>query len=116
MAASAALPGLFFCFAACVLLIFVSVSPPTWESVYFLNAGTGAGRIRFGVFGYTGSDTTVGYEFPPALRGYKSVALLHPFPHVLMREIFSDGRLSSGTIHNLTFTLILHPIGRSLSP
>ena len=79
MAASAALPGLFFCFAACVLLIFVSVSPPTWESVYFLNAGTGAGRIRFGVFGYTGTDTSVGYEFPPAFRGYKSVPLLFFF-------------------------------------
>lgn len=73
MAAGAALPGLFFCFAACVLLIFVSVSPPTWESVYFLNAGTGAGRIRFGVFGYTGSGTSVGYEFPAAYSGYKSV-------------------------------------------
>lgn len=71
MAASAALPGLFFCFAACLLLIFVSVSPPTWENVYFLNAGTGAGRIRFGVFGYTGSSTRVGYAFPAPFNGYK---------------------------------------------
>lgn len=71
MAADAALPGLFFCFAACVLLIFVSVSPPTWESVYFLNAGTG---VRFGVFGYTGSKTSVGYYFPAPLNGYKSVS------------------------------------------
>ena len=74
MAAGAALPGLFFCFAACVLLVFVSVSPPTWDSVYFLNTGTGAGRIRFGVFGYTGSSTSVGYYFPAPLNGYKSVA------------------------------------------
>jgi hypothetical protein len=80
MAVTATLPGLFFCFAACVLLIFVSVSPPTWESVYFLNAGTGAGRVRFGVFGYTGSPTSVGYEFPARFRGYKSVPFLHFLP------------------------------------
>ena len=73
MAATAALPGLFFCFVACLLLIFVSVSPPTWESVYFLNAGIGAGRVRFGVFGYTGSSTTVGYYFPASFGGFKSV-------------------------------------------
>jgi hypothetical protein len=97
MVASAALPGLFFCFAACVLLIFASVSPPTWESVYFLNAGTGAGRIRFGVFGYTGSGTSVGYDFPAGFRGY------------------NGGRLSSSLIHNLTYTLILHPIAAGLS-
>lgn len=97
MAAGAALPGLFFCFAACVLLVFVSVSPPTWNSVYFLNAGTGAGRVRFGVFGYTGSSTSVGYYFPAPFNSY------------------NDGRLSSSTIHNLTFTLILHPIAAGLS-
>jgi hypothetical protein len=74
MAAGAALPGLFFCFAACLLLIFVSVSPPTWNSVYFLNTGTGTGSIRFGVFGYTGSSTTVGYYFPAPLNTYKSVS------------------------------------------
>jgi len=97
MAAGAALPGIFFCFAACVLLIFVSVSPPTWNSVYFLNARTGASTIRFGVFGYTGSSTSVGYYFPAPFNSY------------------NDGRLSSGTIHNLTFTLILHPIAAGLS-
>lgn len=97
MAAGAALPGLFFCFAACVLLIFASVSPPTWNAVYFLNAGTGAGSTRFGVFGYTGSKTSVGYYFPAPFNGY------------------NDGRLSSSTIHNLTFTLILHPIAAGLS-
>jgi hypothetical protein len=86
MAAGAALPGLFFCFAACVLLIFVSVSPPTWESVYFLNAGTGAGRVRFGVFGYTGSGTSVGYDFPAGFTGYKSVSF-PPLPP-LEREGF----------------------------
>ena len=71
MTAAAALPGIFFCFVAFLLLIFVSVSSPTWESVYFLDAGTGAGRVRFGAFGYTGSGTSVGYKFPAAFRGFK---------------------------------------------
>ena len=73
MVAFAVLAGPFFYLVAFILLVLVSVSPPTWESVYFLNAGTGAGRIRFGVFGYTGSGTSVGYEFPAAYSGYKSV-------------------------------------------
>ena len=81
MAAGAAIPGLFFVFAAAVLLVFVrlafpsrslsyvystgqltqaSVSAPTWNSVSFLNTE----GIHFGVFGYTGSDTHVGYRFP----------------------------------------------------
>lgn len=97
MAASAALPGLFFCFAACVLLIFVSVSPPTWNSVTFLNATTGGDTVHFGVFGYTGSGTSIGYDFPP------------PY------NTFNNGRLSTSTIHNLTATLILHPIAAGLS-
>ncbi|KAF9643791.1 pali-domain-containing protein [Thelephora ganbajun] len=123
MAASAAFPGLFFCLAACVLLIFVSVSPPTWDSVYFLSTGVGAGRIRFGVFGYTGSTASVGYNFPARFRGYKSVYFLRFLPPlkcknsspVLIRRISSDGRLSSSIIHNLTYTLILHPIAAGLS-
>ena len=77
MAAGAAIPGLFFVFAAMVLLIFVrahfslpytpiliipqaSVSSPTWNSVSFLDAD----GIHFGVFGYTGSETHVGWFFP----------------------------------------------------
>ena len=79
MVAFAVLAGPFFYLVAFILLVLVSVSPPTWESVYFLNAGTGAGRIRFGAFGYTGFGTTIGYGSPPAYSGYKSV----PFPHFL---------------------------------
>merc|ERR1712110_767933 len=67
MPAGAALPGLFFAFAAMVLLVFASVSAPVWNSISFLNAGSGPSAIRFGVFGYTGSDRYVGYHFPDSL-------------------------------------------------
>jgi len=90
--ASPATPGLFFCFFAMVLLIIVSVSAPTWNSVYFLRAFSGGLNYHFGVFGYTGTQTRLGYRFP-----------------------ITTGELSSSTIHNLTFTLILHPIAAGLS-
>lgn len=88
MAASGALPGLFFCFAAMVLLIFVSVSAPTWNAISFLNAN----GISFGVFGYTGSKAHVGYYLPTSL---------------------PDS--NSSTLHNLTYALILYPIAAGLS-
>jgi len=88
MAATGALPGLFFCFSAMVLLIFVSVSAPTWDSISFLNTN----GLSFGVLGYTGSKPHVGYYFPsPA----------------------SD--INTGILHNLTYVLILYPIAAGLS-
>ncbi|KAH9057335.1 pali-domain-containing protein [Lactarius vividus] len=90
--ASPAAPGLFFCFVATILLVLVSVSSPTWNRVYFLRATNGGLDYHFGVFGYTGTQVHVGYRFPIA-----------------------TGQLSSSTIHNLTYTLILHPIAAGLS-
>ncbi|KAG2119771.1 uncharacterized protein F5147DRAFT_665328 [Suillus discolor] len=87
MAATGALPGLFFCFSAMLLLIFVSVSSPTWNSISFLNAD----RYAFGVFGYTGSKVQVGYYFP------------------------LPGDINTGILHSLTFVLILYPIAAGLS-
>ncbi|KAI0268630.1 hypothetical protein BC834DRAFT_932748 [Gloeopeniophorella convolvens] len=92
MAAGPAVPGLLFSFAAMVLLIIVSVSAPTWNSVYFLRASNGGTSLHFGVFGYTGTGTHIGYHFP-----------------------IVNHRLASSTIHNLTDTLILHPIAAGLS-
>lgn len=97
MAAGSALPGLLFCFAAMVLLIFASVSSPTWNSIYFLSASRGSQTIHFGVFGYTGTGKSVGYNFDPSILG------------------FDNTRLNSSVIHNLTATLILHPIAAGLS-
>ncbi|KAJ3497603.1 hypothetical protein NLJ89_g10328 [Agrocybe chaxingu] len=82
--------GVFFCFAAMTLLIFVSVSVPTWDSVYFLVVGRGAAQIRYGVFGFTGSEVAIGYEF-------------------------TNDRLNSTVLHNLTQALILHPIAAGLA-
>ena len=49
-----------------VLLIFVSVSSPVWENIYFLKA-TVTDEIRYGIWGYciTGgecSKATLGYQ------------------------------------------------------
>ncbi|KAH9942285.1 pali-domain-containing protein [Epithele typhae] len=90
MAAGAAVPGLFFTFAAMVLLIFASVSAPTWNSVSFLNVG----RLHFGCFGFTGSQTSVGWFFPNAL---------------------ASQRLNDDVFHSLTFVLVLIPVGAGLA-
>jgi len=67
----------FFWLTAFILLFLVSISTPTWDSVSFLNAGTGPDKIGFGAFGYTGLNRTgVGYEFPAAFLDYKSVLTL----------------------------------------
>ncbi|PPQ98714.1 hypothetical protein CVT24_003422 [Panaeolus cyanescens] len=91
MASTAPLPGFFLCFAAMVLLIFVSVSVPTWNSVYFLRVGpSGSDQLRYGVFGFTGSSVRIGYDF-------------------------TNDSLNTTILHNLTKTLILHPIAAALA-
>ncbi|KAG9031608.1 hypothetical protein FS837_002941 [Tulasnella sp. UAMH 9824] len=83
-------PGLFFCFAALVLLVFATVSAPIWESISFLNTNIGGREIHFGVFGYTGSARHLGY----------------PIDQLNTR----NGLFNSTVIHNLTYVLVLHPI------
>ncbi|KAI0320786.1 pali-domain-containing protein [Amylostereum chailletii] len=95
MAAGAAYPGLFFCFAAMVLLVIASVSSPTWNSVYFFKAARAGQEVHYGVFGFTGSDTHVGYNFNSFLPG--------------------NERLNKTIILNLTDALILHPIAAGLA-
>ncbi|KAG6836997.1 hypothetical protein H0H93_016457, partial [Arthromyces matolae] len=73
--------------------ITVCVSVPTWNSISFLNVGTGADQVRYGVFGYTGSAIGIGYDFLPV----------------------GDANLNTTIIRNLTKTLILHPIGAGLA-
>jgi hypothetical protein len=64
------------------------------------------------VFGYTGTQTRLGYRFPVTyvfvIARYRDFGLTDLLDH-------STGELSSATIHNLTFTLILHPIAAALS-
>ncbi|KAI5119174.1 hypothetical protein M0805_000628 [Coniferiporia weirii] len=92
---SPAAPGLFFCFAAAVLLIFVSVSAPTWNSISFLDVSTGGQSTHFGVFGYTGSGRSIGYFFPSQVSGASDI--------------------NTNVLHNLTKVLILHPVGAGLA-
>ncbi|KAB5596494.1 SUR7/pali family protein [Ceratobasidium theobromae] len=95
--ASPALPGLFFCFAACVLLVIVTVSAPIWNNVSFLNASFAGREIHFGVFGYTGSAHKLGYTIDPAILG------------------INNDRLNTAVIKNLTYVLVLHPIAAGLA-
>jgi len=95
--ASPATPGLLFCTAACILLIFVSISSPTWNKITFLSVNNGGKMIHFGCFGYTGSSTHIGYTFNSAVLG------------------FDTTNINTDTLHNLTRTLILHPIAAGLS-
>jgi len=92
--ASPALPGLFFCFAATVLLVLACVSVPVWDKISFLNVGTGANQMQYGVFGYTGSKVGIGYTFA---------------------GVSSSSNINNSTIHTLTRALILHPIAAGLS-
>ncbi|WRT70041.1 uncharacterized protein IL334_007035 [Kwoniella shivajii] len=96
---SPAAPGLFFCFAAMSLLIFASVSPPAWDKVDFLHASSSTGQIVYGVFGYctkggSCSHRSLGYDLT--------------IPGV-------DATLNSKVLHNLTYTLILHPIAAGIA-
>jgi len=97
MAVSAAFPGLFFCFAATVLLVIISISSPTWEKISFLDVTRGGETTHFGVFGYTGSKISVGYTFPEDRLGY------------------NDTKLNTGILHNLTYVLILYPVAAGLA-
>jgi len=95
--ASPAIPGLFLCFAAMVLLIFVSVSSPVWDAISFLDVNINGKVIHFGCWGYTGSPKHLGYSFDPSVLGFDST------------------KLNTAIIHNLTFVLVLHPIAAALS-
>jgi hypothetical protein len=66
---SPAFPGLFFAFAAMALLIFVSVSPPVWDKVNFLDATIGGQNSIYGVFAKcvqgqacSNGDASIGYN------------------------------------------------------
>ncbi|WVQ75730.1 hypothetical protein IAR50_005360 [Cryptococcus sp. DSM 104548] len=94
---SPAFPGLFFAFCAMVLLIFVSVSPPVWQKIYFLKGSSGSQTTVFGVFGEclkasgkTCTKGNVGYDL--SLWGA------------------SDLNINTTSFHRLTRALILHPI------
>ncbi|WWC91900.1 uncharacterized protein L201_006849 [Kwoniella dendrophila CBS 6074] len=100
MGLSPAVPGLCLAFAAMALLIFASVTPPAWDKVNFLHATTSAGRVVYGVFGYcieggACSHRSEGYNLE--LPGADNVVL------------------NSKVLHNLTYTLILHPIAGGLA-
>ncbi|BEI84252.1 hypothetical protein CcaverHIS002_0408560 [Cutaneotrichosporon cavernicola] len=100
---SPAFPGMFLALAAAILLLFASVSPPVWERVSFLNVDTPAGTTVYGVFGQclkaatkTCSTRSIGYDLQAA-------------------GLSSGVQMNQTLLHNLSKTLILHPIAGFLS-
>jgi len=87
--------GLFLATAAWVLLLFASISPPAWESVYFLKASSGGMTTVFGAFG----ECVKGGACTPKNVGYN-----------LMLNGSSSVNLNSTVLHNLTYTMVIHPI------
>ncbi|KAL7416027.1 pali-domain-containing protein [Mrakia frigida] len=100
--AGAAIPGLFFSFAACALLVIVSVSVPIWKSVYFMSASDGSDNLIFGNWGIC------------AVNGACTASKLGYNLDLTSLGIDSE-RLSSVFIKNLTYVLILHPIAAGLA-
>jgi hypothetical protein len=69
-----------------VLLIFASISAPTWNKISFLHATRGGQAIDFGIFGNSvTAGHHLGWNFPANALGY------------------NPGNLNSGVVHNLTF-------------
>lgn len=52
-----------------LILFDFQVSAPVWNAITFLHVFTEGREINFGVFGFTGSRTTVGYTFDPSVLG-----------------------------------------------
>jgi hypothetical protein len=92
-----AFPFIFCCFTAAVLLIFVSVSAPTWEMISFLDVSNGKVVTHFGVFGFTSSKVGIGYDFTP------------------IGVHFDSAKVNTSNVHNLTKALILHPMAAGLA-
>ena len=71
--ATPALPGLFCCISALILLIFATISSPVWNDVFFLEVTVNGSTTRFGAFGYTGSPKQLGYYIDLTALGFTYV-------------------------------------------
>lgn len=99
-------PGVFFLFAAFVLLVVVSLSVPVWDAVYYLKVNAAGTEARLGNWGYcllsngrkTCSSSRLGYDADDIV------------------GLFSDGGdISNSIIKGLTYALILHPIAAGIT-
>ncbi|GHJ88129.1 hypothetical protein NliqN6_4531 [Naganishia liquefaciens] len=102
---SPAWTGFFWCFAAMVLLLFVSVSAPTWHQVYFLKAFANASEIRYGIWGYCTNIAGAGWDCSSARLGYD----------LDLTPLGVDTNYGTGVLRNFTKVQILHPIAGALA-
>ena len=103
-----ATPATIFALAATVLLALATVTAPVTKSLYFLEVNISNRDLKLGTLGYClGSRCTspsVGYRIDNA------DSLLGVNANIPYAE-----QLSSGVVHALTYTLILHPVACGLA-
>jgi len=92
MPAAPAIPGLLCCISALILLVFVTVSAPVWNSISFLDVDINGKSTHFGFLGYTGSSKQLGYYIDSTALGFNY-----------------DG-LNTLPVRGFTATMILHPM------
>jgi len=95
--------GAFFAFTAFILLIFVCVSAPVWNDVYFLKVNLSNGVLVLGNWGACIKDAGSGNTCTSTRLGYDIQTLLDQLTN--STETFRDD-----IVHGLTYALILHPI------
>jgi len=94
--------GAFFCFAAFILLLLVSLSVPIIHSIRFLTANFSSGSLYLGNWGYCIKQAG-GYSCSGRQLGYDIIAPLGSVAG-------NTGNYSNVIRHGLTYALVLHPI------
>jgi len=92
----------------------VSISPPTWDKISFLNVGPSGEEIRYGVYGHTGSGTSIGYRFVPDAAGVNTLVIVNLTKALILNTIaavFAGVAFIFGL-----FGAARHRVGTSLMP
>jgi len=100
-------PGQFFLFAAFVLLIFVSVSAPVADWLYFLKATSGGTEIRLGNWGACVRLAGGSFSCTDKSLGYRADDIVD--------TLGETGDISGSVVRGLTYALVLHPIAAGVT-
>lgn len=103
-----ATPATILALAATILLALATCTAPVTQSLYFLEVNVQNRVLKFGTLGYC-----LGSRCTPASVGYRiddASSLLG-----VNAQIPYASQLSSGVVHALTYTLVLHPVACGLA-
>jgi len=105
-------PAIFCTFAGFVLHIFITVSAPIWDKIYFLQLNTG---IVFDISDYPSRLNVVygvfGYEVKPAT----SYRRLGYSPAGWDNSSWKSNPINDSRLTEITYALVLHPIAAGLA-